>query len=462
METVGVAVNPKTNKIYATWSGDNTLHMIGGYTNEITKTVIPSSSIEMVMVNSHSNYVYVGVTVLNGETLEEVITDDSLQEVQAIDHIHNLIYTTKGSTQTLYVYNGDTHVTIDSLKLSWYISRYFDPIAVNSKTSKVYIVHNAAKSVVVIRSVDRSTDETPPRIVIISPENKSYVSTMIPLVFTINESTSWIGYSLNGQTNVTVTGNSTLSLSTGSYWIRVYAYDSYDNMGSSDTISFIVDTASPITTHDYDASWHNTDFQITLVSVDNESGVAETYYLLNNNPVQNLGTDGQPRITIEGANNTLEYWSVDKVGHEEEHHFLTNIALDKTSPIIVTPLRDPSGDVQPNQLVRISVNVSDSLSGVDSVRLVYFTNRSSFGLEFPMMLNQTNGLYERAILVQEASTLVKYQITAYDKAGNNVTDDNAGEYFVYTVLPEFPSFLILSLFIIIALLAVIICKRKHN
>jgi len=227
-------------------------------------------------------------------------------------------------------------------------------------------------------------------------------------------------------------------------------------------LSVIQDNTPPISSHNYDGAWHTSDFTIALSAGDNESGIKEICYRINDGLIQNVSTDGHPFITTERSNNTLEYWSIDNAGNEENHHFLPTIALDKTPPTIVTPLRDPGSDVQPNQLVRISVNVSDSLSGVDSVRLVYFTNRSSIGLEFPIMLNQTSGLYERAILVQEASTLVKYQITAYDRAGNNVTNDNAGEYFVYSVIPEFPSFLILPLFFIATLLAVIIYRRKKE
>jgi uncharacterized protein (DUF2141 family) len=52
-----------------------------------------------------------------------------------------------------------------------------------------------------------------------------------------------------------------------------------------------------------------------------------------------------------------------------------------------------------------------------------------------MTLNQTRGLYEYTILGQEARTLVKFQITAHDNAGNSKTEDNAGEYYRYTVNP---------------------------
>jgi hypothetical protein len=141
--------------------------------------------------------------------------------------------------------------------------------------------------------------------------------------------------------------------------------------------------------------------------------------------------------------------------------YSTSTLLDTRIPSIGTPLRYPSGDVQPNQSVRILANVTDSGSGLKSVRLAYLTNRSAVGLEFLMTLNETSGLYGCTILGQEAGTLVRFQMTAYDNAGNSVTDDNAGQYYVYVVIPEFSSFLILPLFMITTLLAVIVYRKKH-
>ena len=84
-------------------------------------------------------------------------------------------------------------------------------------------------------------DTTPPTISIISPENKTYTANNVSLTFTVNELTSWIGYSLDGQANVTVTRNTTLSgLSYGSHNLIVYANDTDGNTGTSETIYFTI------------------------------------------------------------------------------------------------------------------------------------------------------------------------------------------------------------------------------
>lgn len=89
------------------------------------------------------------------------------------------------------------------------------------------------------------------------------------------------------------------------------------------------------------------------------------------------------------------------------------------------------------------MNVTDSLSGVGNLILSYNINNSSTWTYITMTLNVTSGLYEGIILGQQADTLVKYKIIAYDNAGNHVVEDNDGQYYVYTVVPEFPSLIIL-------------------
>jgi len=85
-------------------------------------------------------------------------------------------------------------------------------------------------------------DTTPPSIAVLSPQNKTYYSNQIPLTFEINEPTSWIGYSLNNQANVTTTGNTIINVEDGSHNIMVYTNDTAGNMDSSATVHFTVDS----------------------------------------------------------------------------------------------------------------------------------------------------------------------------------------------------------------------------
>jgi N-acetylneuraminic acid mutarotase len=89
----------------------------------------------------------------------------------------------------------------------------------------------------------------PPLVSVSSPANKMYNTTSVDLVFAVNKPAVWIGYSLDGQDNVNISGNTTITgLSNGLHNITVYAKDEFDNMGDSETIIFNVEVPEPFPT----------------------------------------------------------------------------------------------------------------------------------------------------------------------------------------------------------------------
>jgi hypothetical protein len=116
--------------------------------------------------------------------------------------------------------------------------------------------------------------------IILSPQNKTYTANnTIPLTLIIDGSASWIGYSLNGQTNTTITGNTTLpTLPDGRYNFVVYTNDTYGNIVSSPTTLFTVDTTAPtgaITVNGGATSTIDASVILTLSAQDATSGVAQ-------------------------------------------------------------------------------------------------------------------------------------------------------------------------------------------
>ncbi|MGB9853463.1 MAG: Kelch repeat-containing protein [Candidatus Bathyarchaeales archaeon] len=84
--------------------------------------------------------------------------------------------------------------------------------------------------------------KVPPKISIISPKNETYTAENVPLTFTINKKILWMGYSLDGQANVTIEGNTTLTgLSNGSHKLVVYAKD----MAGNTTYEIVYFTIAP-------------------------------------------------------------------------------------------------------------------------------------------------------------------------------------------------------------------------
>jgi len=169
-----------------------------------------------------------------------------------------------------------------------------------------------------------------------------------------------------------------------------------------------VDETPPSTSHDYDGLWHITDFTIKLTATDDPSGIAETYYRINDGLIQNVSVHGQPVITVESANNTLEYWSIDNVANEElPHNFLIGIKLDKTPPIA------DAGEhvtVAEDTLVTFDASASADENGIATCAWTFtdMTLQTLSG-ENPTYTFTTNGTYIVTLTVEDA-------------AGNTATD----------------------------------------
>ena len=85
-----------------------------------------------------------------------------------------------------------------------------------------------------------------PVVTISSPRSGTYDKTDFSLTVTVNEPVSWIGYSLDGQDNVTTAGNATLvGLAVGEHELIVYAKNAEGVIGASQVIHFTVTARFP-------------------------------------------------------------------------------------------------------------------------------------------------------------------------------------------------------------------------
>jgi hypothetical protein len=84
-------------------------------------------------------------------------------------------------------------------------------------------------------------DTLSPKVLLLSPENIVYNMSDLSLNFTVNEPVSQFTYSLDGQDNVTISGNTTLTnLPYGEHNVTVFATDEVGNTGASETIYFSI------------------------------------------------------------------------------------------------------------------------------------------------------------------------------------------------------------------------------
>ena len=90
-----------------------------------------------------------------------------------------------------------------------------------------------------------------PKIASLSPLNQTYNETSVTLVFTTDAAVVWMGYSLDGKDNVTVTTNTTIALKglpNGLHNVAVYAQDAFGKIGGSETAYFTVNAPEPFPT----------------------------------------------------------------------------------------------------------------------------------------------------------------------------------------------------------------------
>lgn len=94
--------------------------------------------------------------------------------------------------------------------------------------------------------ISPEADLQAPALRISSPLGKTYETSNVSLTFTVDRAALWFGYSLDGQQNETLTGNTTLTgLAVGVHNVTIYARGIAGLEGKSDTIRFTVAARFP-------------------------------------------------------------------------------------------------------------------------------------------------------------------------------------------------------------------------
>ena len=109
------------------------------------------------------------------------------------------------------------------------------------------------------------------------------------------------------------------------------------------------DVTPPVTTDDATQGSVITGNTVNLNAVDNSSGVAATYYILDGGTQQ---TGKTVTLTAEGTH-TLVYWSVDWAGNVEQQHTVTVSTADTTPPVVAGLYADIT--VPTNQDVHVTI-----------------------------------------------------------------------------------------------------------
>ncbi|WP_010076205.1 OmpL47-type beta-barrel domain-containing protein [Clostridium cellulovorans] len=153
------------------------------------------------------------------------------------------------------------------------------------------------------------------------------------------------------------------------YFVSAYS-NSFGESAPSSTVlaKLIVDTTAPVTSANAQTDWTNQNsVNVTLSAVDTETGVANTYYSINDGAFI-AGTSFA--ISAEGITK-VSFYSVDKVGNIEATKTIY-VKLDRTAPVTIS---DVNGNWTKND-VTVNLTATDALSGV--YKTFYSIDNSSF------------------------------------------------------------------------------------
>jgi nitrous oxidase accessory protein NosD len=122
----------------------------------------------------------------------------------------------------------------------------------------------------------------------------------------------------------------------------------------------------------------------------------------------------------------------------------------------------PMSNVLPTDPVEVNATIRHVYPVTQVILNCTYTNTTATWTSTTNMTNLEDDIWHGTIPSFPAGTNVTYAIIAYDNIGNSVSSEDQGYTFEYPVVPEFPSFIVLPLFIIATLLTVIVCKRKRS
>lgn len=326
-----------------------------------------------------------------------------------------------------------------------------------------YVVSDFHEPVIsYIERVPASPDYNESVSVFVNVTEPSFASGVKEVILTYNNGTAWMNVTMSFEDGLYVATIPELPYGTVVQY-TVYAFDVAGNWAVMDVYSYTVeDPFMPVARIDapacgsylagyvdvevyvYDDNFHEAQLTAneTVLASWSESGLH--IYVWNTTAM----SDGVYLLRLE---------AFDEAGNIGEAERL--LKVDNTPPTIGIPSQSPDYmAVEPYQNVNVTVEVTDGGVGVREVVLSYSRDEGETWADL-MMGNVFGDTYMGVIPGFEAGTHVQYEIVAYDNLDNSAVENNAGEYYVYNVIPEFQG-LMISIFMIATLFAAVLAKKR--
>lgn len=209
------------------------------------------------------------------------------------------------------------------------------------------------------------------------------------------------------------------------YYVTSYSNSFGESVPSETVIAkLIIDNVAPVTKINAPTQWVNENQIVTLEATDDETGVAKTFYSLNDNVI----TEGTSISVDQEGINKIAFNSIDKVGNMEQVK-TAFVKIDKTAP-----KTDMNEIPSYSQSFTVQLTGKDELSGV--AKTYYSINGSEY-VEGTTVVIEVEGTNEISYYsVDEAGNIEEVNTTEIkiDKTAPK-TSHNAPEGWVKEDVP---------------------------
>jgi large repetitive protein len=168
----------------------------------------------------------------------------------------------------------------------------------------------------------------------------------------------------------------------GVYKVSYYSIDKAGNVEEKRTEKVSLDTQAPVTASNIEDKWYQDKVEVKLTATDNLSGVAATYYSINDSAF----TKGDSLTIEEKGSYEISYYSVDNAGNIEEVKTQT-VNMDSEAPVTASNIEDKWYQ----DGLKVELNATDDFSGV--AQTFYSVDGSDFAEGTEVVLAE-DGVYE--------------------------------------------------------------------
>ena len=163
---------------------------------------------------------------------------------------------------------------------------------------------------------------------------------------------------------------------TGTYIVEYYAVDNAGNSESIHSFEVNIDNSPPSSEHSIsgtmgDNGWYVSGVSMTISASDSGIGVYYIKYRIDGGEWQ-ICYDTSVTFTLTNdGEHIVEYYAVDKLGHQENYHTVT-IKIDKTPPSSSHTVSGDQYDSWYKDSASVTIDASDATSGIYRIYYRYY------------------------------------------------------------------------------------------